>query len=121
MSPTCLPVSGDTFFSFSREGKTREFFPHFRAEISWIDAESRCISAAAVRLTALSLASHLTRSRILERHFQSRFLGINLCLFGLEFCLVFYLIFPFYKILFMNRFKFFVLQIFLTREEYGFL
>ncbi len=64
-----------------------------------------------------------SRDRILERHFLSRFLGINSILLRLEFST---LIFPFYKMLFMNRLEFscfanFFVWIFKTRIEYGFL
>jgi hypothetical protein len=60
---------------------------------------------------------------ILELHFLSRFLGINSSLLRLEFST---LIFPFYKMLFMNRLEFscfadFFVCIFKTRVEYGFL
>ncbi len=64
---------------------------------------------------------------ILERHFSSRFLGINSSLLRLEFLYVFfYPHFPFYKMLFVNRLEFscladFLARIFKTREEYGFL
>ncbi len=64
------------------------------------------------------------RDGILERHFLWRFLGINSILLRLEFST---LIFPFCKILFMNRLQFSCFANFLylfyskTRIEYGFL
>ncbi len=57
------------------------------------------------------------RDVILERHFYSRFLGINSSLLRLEFLYGFTLIFPFYKLLFMNRLEFICFADFL----YGFL
>ncbi len=63
---------------------------------------------------------------ILERHFKSKFLIINSSSQTRVFVLFSALIFPFYKILFMSGLEFsyfsdFLLRIFKTREEYGFL
>jgi hypothetical protein len=79
------------------------------------------------RLQETRMSSFLcTGDGVLERQFQSRFLCINSSLLDLSFCQIFSPIFPFYKMLFMNRLEFSCFSdIFVgmikTREEHGFL
>ncbi len=47
--------------------------------------------------------------RILQQHFKTRFLGINLSLFRLKYFWFSNLIFPFYKMVFMNIFFWYLL------------